>query len=403
MDKAAINLPHILMLHNRYQYAGGEDACTEIETDLLRQAGHSVTLVESHNDRIKQFSKIEQLQLLISTAWNPQAYREMRSRLQGLRPDLLHVQNFFPLFSPSVHAAAQSLQIPTVQHLRNFRLACLNSYLLRDGKVCEACLGRNPWRGIVYRCYRDSLPASIGVWNLITFNRRRGTWLRDVDAFITPSQFAAEKLLQAGVPGDRLHIKPDAVADPLEGKSVLPLPEKPIFVFVGRLSQQKGVMTLLEAWRRLNQVEWQLDLVGEGDQSQTLRQFAQEKGLANVHFRGQLPRSQVLEIMQSATAVVVPSQSYETFGRSVIEAFACGRAALVSNLGGLAELVKDDQTGFVISHIDVDAWVERLQWSGDRPLEMARMGQQARQAYLQNYTPAINYHHLMAIYQGVLA
>ncbi len=390
------------MIHNRYQYAGGEDASTKAEIDLLRQNKHKVTLLEDSNERIEKFSTLEKLELFFTAAWNNKSYQQLRLQLQQLKPDLLHVQNFFPLFSPSIHAAAKSLDIPTIQHLRNFRLGCLNAYLFRKGKICEACIGKNPWRGLVYRCYRGSLPASLGVWNMITYNRWRGTWLKDVDAFITPSQFAAKKLIEIGISSDRLYVKPNITPDPLVGQSIPPLPDRPTFLYIGRLSPEKGIITLLKAWEKLARSQWQLEIVGDGAQRQELEQLKSDRQLNNVNFRGYQPSQKVWEAIKQATAIIVPSQWYETFGRVVIEAFACGRGVLVSNLGALSELVKEGETGFLISPDDIDAWVEKIEWSGNNYIEMTRIGQQCRQVYLQQYTPEVNYQKTIEIYRQVL-
>lgn len=403
MNNPTINALHILMLHNHYQYAGGEDVCVKTEVELLRKAGHEVSVIAEHNDKIRNFSVLDQLQLLVTTAWNPKVYRKICSLLRQSRPNLLHVHNFFPLFSPSVHAAAKFLGIPTIQTLHNFRLGCLNGYLLRDNKICEICLGHNPWKGVMYHCYRESLPASLGVWSMVTFNRWRGTWLRDVDAFITPSKFAAQKFLEIGIPENRLYVKPNMIPDPLVGQTMSAAPTKPTFVFVGRLSPEKGAMTLLQAWKQLAEPEWQLDIVGCGIQQQDLEKFVKEQELSNVNFSGYLALFQVLEVIKSATAVVVPSQWYETFGRVIIEAFGCGKVVLAANLGALSELVQEDKTGFLIPHADVNAWVERLRWCGNHPEQIDRIGKNARQTYQQLYTPEINYRQILEIYKRVLA
>ncbi len=393
---------HIFMLHNHYQYMGGEDTSTQAEIAILKQFKHQVTYVEEHNDRIKQFSIFDKLKLFFTTAWNPHQAKSLKSQLKILKPDILHVQNFFPLFSPSVHQAARSLNIPSIQHLHNFRFGCLNASLFRENQICEVCVSKNPWRGIFYRCYRGSLPGSLAVWNMITVNRWRKTWEKNVDAFITPSHFAANKLIQMGIPGDRLYVKPNVTADPLPNQIIPALPERPTFLFIGRLSSEKGVMTLLKAWEKLNQPEWQLNIAGDGPQKVELDTFVHERNLTNVVFLGHQTKEQVITAIQNATAVLVPSQWYETFGRVVIEAFACGRVAIVSDLGALAELVKDQTTGFLVPHSNIDAWVERLEWAGTHLLEIVAMGQNARLAYQQNYTPEINYQQTMDIYQRVL-
>ncbi len=389
------------MLHNRYQLPGGEDASTMAEVALLREAGHDVVLLERHNDGIQQLSGGGKLALAAATVWNWQSDRQLRHHLRHTPVDLLHVQNFFPLWSPSVYQAARAADIPVLQHLRNFRLACLNAYLLRGGHVCEACLGKNPWRGLYHRCYRQSLPASLTVWSMLTFHRWRKTWDRDVDGFVTPSQFAARKLSHAGIPDDRLHVKPDFIPDPLGDQPIPKLPDTPTFVFIGRLNEQKGVALLLQAWRQLQQPDWRLELVGDGDQRTNLQRFTQEFTLTNVRFHGQLPAVDVLRLLQAAWAVVVPSQSYETFGRVVIEAFACGRSAIVANLGALPELVQDGVTGWHLPHNDPGAWAECLQWAGNHASRLTTMGYTARQAYLAGYTPSVNYQQLLGIYQAL--
>ncbi|WP_228016061.1 glycosyltransferase [Synechocystis salina] len=390
------------MLHNRYQYVGGEDVSTQTEIAILRQFWHQVTYLEEHNDRIKQFSSLDKIRLFLSTAWNHQEAKSLGSQLQTLRPDLLHVQNFFPLFSPSVHKAAKSLDIPTIQHLRNFRLGCLNGYLYRNNDICESCIGHNPWRGVAYRCYRNSLPSSLAVWNMITYSRWRCTWQNDVDAFITPSQFAANKLIEIGIPDDRLYIKPNITADPLPNQQILPPPQRPTFLFIGRLSPEKGAMTLIKAWEKLKQPEWHLNILGGGPQKPELEGFADNYALSNIRFLGYQSQKKVVEAINNATVIVVPSQWYEIFGRVVIEAFACGRPVIVSNLGALPEIVDEGKTGFIVPATNINAWTELLEWCSENPSILIKMGQKARQVYSQKYTPEINYQQLMSIYHQVL-
>ena len=392
----------ILMLHNRYQYGGGEDISTLQEVKMLQSMGQNVELVERSNDSIQSFSLAEKVSLFFSSSWDFSSAAWLKSKCLLSRPDLLHVQNFFPLFSPSIHRAAKQLNIPTIQHLRNFRLGCLNAYLFRRGKVCEACVGHNPWRGVWYRCYRQSLPASLGVWQMVTVNRLRSTWSKDVDAFIVPSQFAARKLVEVGIPENRLHIKADFLSDPLINQQVLPPPERPTFLYLGRLSPEKGILTILKAWQQLKQPDWRLILAGDGAQRTELENFCQENQLIGVSFLGYQSASTVVSLIQRATAVLVPSLWYETFGRVVVDAFACGRPALVSDLGALAELVNDGETGLRVKPEEVSDWQDKLLWSANNMGKLEQMGQTARRVYLERYTPETNYQCLMGIYNHVL-
>lgn len=391
-----------LFLHNYYQNSGGEDVSTAAEIEILRQAGHQVQLLEWHNNSIAAMSKSEKLALFWRSTWNLKAQTRVQEKLQEMQADLLHVQNFFPLASPSVYTAARTLDIPVVQHLRNFRLGCLNAYLYRQGQVCEDCVGQNPWRGVVRRCYRGSLPASVSLWQMLTYHRRRNTWNKDVDAFITPSYFAAKKLIEIGIPAEKIYVKPNFVNDPLKYDNIPPLPEQPTFLFAGRLSAEKGVMGLLKAWQMVDKSDWRLVIVGDGPEKLSLQAFCQEHNLLNVYFMGRMALSKLIVLIQGSTILLVPSQWYETFGRVVIEAFACGRAVICSNLGALAELVSDSENGFLVESGNAQMWAEHILWCGANPTSVRQMGQNGRILYLEKFTPEKNYRELISIYKQIL-
>lgn len=395
-------VPSILMLHNRYQYVGGEDVSTAQEVRLLEKKGHHVTLIERSNQEIQSYSPLQKAKLALTTTWNLDSAEWLKTYLQTHPVDLLHVQNFFPLFSPSVHGMAHKLGIPSVQHLRNFRLGCLNTYLYRDYQICEQCVGCNPWRGVAYRCYRGSLLASISLWAMLTVHRQRKTWHKDVDAFITPSQFAANKLVEIGLPAERLFVKPNFIEDPLVDGEVSPYPAVPTFIFIGRLSPEKGVMTLIKAWKLVKQTDWQLWILGNGPLKADLEQFCKEHQLQNVHLYGHRSLKETLQLLQKASMLVAPSDCYETFGRSIVEAFACGRGALVSDIGAPAELVEDGKTGFLIPYQNETVLAERITWCGTSSSVIQEIGRQARQIYLQRYTPDVNYRVVMDIYSQIL-
>src|SRR5262249_18509694 len=168
----------ILMLHNRYLVPGGEDVSVPAEAALLARHGHEVELLEQDNRRVEELGKTR---TAMRALWSSEAMRLVTAKLRACRFDVLHVQNFFPLWSPSVYYAAARCRVPVVQTLRNYRLLCSNAVFFRKNRVCEDCLGRfAPWPGIVHACYRNSRAASSVVTAMIGLHKIAGTWLNRV-------------------------------------------------------------------------------------------------------------------------------------------------------------------------------------------------------------------------------
>ena len=224
----------ILLCHNYYQQRGGEDQSFEDEAPLLEDRGHAVVRYTVHNDEIERMSRWEVAQ---RTIWNRHALRQLRQLIRRERPQVMHCTNTFPLISPAAYAAAHPEGIAVVQALRNYRLICPNALLLHDGQVCEACVGKTfAWPSIQHACYRNSRAATAVVASMLAFQRFRQTWLRQVDLFYTLTQFARQKLVQGGVPADRIWTKSNFVdPDPGVGTG-----DGRFAVFVGRLSAERG-------------------------------------------------------------------------------------------------------------------------------------------------------------------
>lgn len=379
----------ILMCHNRYRPpAGGEDLSASAEVALLREAGAEVETYEVSNEAIPDRPGVR---YGVRTLWSTESYREVRRRLRAGRHRVLHVQNFFPLLSPAVFWAARQEGVAVVAALRNYRLACVNGLLYRDGRICEDCLGRLPLPAVRHRCYRESLLASSAVAGMIISHRVLRTWQRAVDVFVTPSQFARRKLAQAGLDASRVLVKPNFVhPDPGprggEGRFV---------VYAGRLSPEKGIRTLLDAWRALDGAV-RLVVVGAGPLQSEIQRAARE--LPGIEFRGQAEPSEVLRLMGEAALVVVPSVWYETFGRVVAEAFAVGTPVVASNIGPLAEMVEPGRNGALVPPGDPGALAATVRELLADPDSLATMREGARRTYEAYYTAGRNLELLEAIY-----
>lgn len=375
------------MVHNAYQYPGGEDTVVESEIDMLRSNGHVVETYARSNDDVAGMSP---LFLAWDTLWSHRTVRELQDRIATSRPDVIHVHNTFPLISPSLYWAAARAGVPVVQTLHNFRLMCLNALFLRDGKVCEDCMGRLPWRGVVRACYRGSRAASVALIAMLALHRALGTYRTKVPRYIALNEFCRGKFVAAGLPAERIAVKPNFVDFPAPASA-----ERASLLFVGRLSVEKGIATLADALRLSPAVT--LRVAGVGPEAGLL------DGIDGVSRLGSVSRDTVRMEMSRAIALVVPSIWYENFPRTIVEALASGLPVIASRIGALAEIVRDGETGLLFEPGNPRDLADKMAWTLAHPDEMRRMGEAARQDYELHYTPERNYRMLLDIYNDAIA
>ncbi len=383
----------ILTLHNRYRLRGGEDESTESEVTLLADRGHVVRAITVDNHAL---TSGRAWQAGLTAVWNRRSYQTVLHAIRRFRPDIVKVHNFFPLLSPSVYYAAHAEGVPVVQTLHNYRLLCPAATFFRNGSVCEECMGKAlEWPGIIHGCYRGSRAATAAVVAMNTSHRLAGTWRGKVSVYITPSEFARRKFVEAGFPTEKLVVKPNfLVRDPGFGSG-----GGGFALFVGRFSPEKGLDTVLGAWQRLR-TRINLKLVGEGPLTGDVLRRACT--LPGVQLLGQRPRETVYELMGEAAFLVFPSQWYETFGRVAVEAFAKGTPVIASDLGALPELVHHGRTGLLFRPGDADDLAAKVDWFLSHPAEAQRMRQEARAEFLAKYTADRNYQSLMEIYERAI-
>jgi glycosyltransferase involved in cell wall biosynthesis len=381
------------MLHNRYQIPGGEDQSCAAEASLLRDYGHDVELLEDDNRRIEQLGRAR---TALRAVWSPESYRRIDQKLRSSRFDILHVQNFFPLWSPSVYYAAARNHVPVVQTLHNYRLICVNSLLFRDQHVCEDCLGRLPWRGVVHRCYRGSRGASAAVAGMVSAHRLAGTWRKRIATYIAVSESAREKFIAGGLPAEKIVVKPNFIHPaPAAGQG-----GGGYALYVGRLSPEKGIAAMLEAWQGARNAV-PLKIVGEGPLAELV--VAAERAGRGVEYLGSRTLAEVLELMRRAEFLVFPSEWHETMGRTIMEAFAVGTPVVAARIGPPATMVVQGENGFHFAPGNAAELRERVEWCSSNLACLQGLRGNARRAFEARYTGEANAEMLLSIYRAAQA
>jgi glycosyltransferase involved in cell wall biosynthesis len=388
----------IVLAHNEYQQRGGEDVVFEQEKRILARAGHDVVTYCRSNHEIEELSAIGRATLVIRTVWASDTHRDFGALLDREKPDLVHVHNTLVMISPSIYSACRERGVPVVQTLHNFRLLCPGAQFLRDGQICEDCVEHSLMRSVRHGCYRDSRPATASVALMLAWHRRSGTWDELVDRYIALTDFARDKFIASGFAAEKIIVKPNFVdpdpgAKEGAGKGA---------VYIGRLSKEKGLGTLLDAWKRLP-ANCALQIIGDGPMKEELEEEARRCGLMSIQFRGRLSREGSLAAMKSASFLIMPSEWYEGFPVTLAESFACGTPVICSKLGSMEEIVDDGRTGLHFVPGDAEDLARKIDWAFGHPAEITAMGQAARCEYESRYTSEKAYAHLMDIYEQTVA
>lgn len=383
----------ILICHNYYQQRGGEDNIFAAEAEMLRCQGHEVNTFTVHNDAVNKMSKAR---LALATIWNRASAKKVSNLVRQHRAEIVHFHNTFPLFSPAVYHAARGAGAAVVQSLHNYRLLCPAATFFREGKPCEKCLGKLPVMSVIHGCYRQSSAASAACMAMLGIHRAIGTYRNCVDAYILAiSEFARAKFVQGGLDSTRIFHKPNFLdPDPGAGKG-----DGGFALFVGRLTEEKGIAPLLAAWKIIGS-RIPLVICGDGPMSQIVADAARRQ--SGIDYRGRVELSEVIELMGRASALIFPSLWYEGFPRTIVEAYARGTPVIASELGAMADLIEPGKTGTLFKPgdaVDLSAKILELFSS---PQMLAAMRQPAREKFVSHYTAVTNYPQLLAIYQSAL-
>jgi glycosyltransferase involved in cell wall biosynthesis len=382
----------VLVLHNMHELRGGEDEAVRADVALLRAKGHDVALYCRSYEEIPRGDLLARMGIGFEIFWSPTSSNKIREVLRHFRPDIAHFHSIFPLITPSAYYACRAEGVPTVQTLHNYRLICPAATLLRDGKICELCVGRLPWPAVVYGCYRGSKAQSLVMATAQGAQMALGTWHTQVDAFIALTEFARRLFVRGGLPAERIHVRPNVVDRPAPVRYGRPRSA----IFVGRLSTEKGVDVLLQAWSRIPNIP--LTIVGGGPLLESTRRIIASAALRNVELTGEVSHTEAVERIRRAGMLLLPSIWYEGLPFVLIEALAAGVPVIASNIGGQAEVINDGLNGLLFPSGEVAALVAAVNRLTAAPDLADRLSRGARQVFEERYSPEHSYARLMEIY-----
>jgi glycosyltransferase involved in cell wall biosynthesis len=378
----------ILFLHNRYIYRGGEDESRGQEIAMLRARGEEVLDYALDNAEIKSKNLVT---IGLRSVWNADEAARVKDLIRSTKPDLMKVDNFFPLLSPSIFHAAKEMGVPTVLSVRNYRLVCPSANLFRDGHICTTCVGSKvALAAIQHRCYRQSYLQSAAVVASNAYAHLRGVWTDSVDRYIAVSSFVKQQLVAGGFPESKIVIKPNFISDSGVGDG-----SGGYGLFVGRLTEEKGVRSLLNAWPHIPQ-SVPLKIIGDGPLEPVVRQAAEAD--PRIEYVGRKSLTEVCDYLEKAAFLIFPSEWYEPFGRTIVEAYSKGTPVIAALTKPMNAMVEEGITGLLYKpgdSKDLASTVSILMTDSERLIQMRA---HARARYLAAYTEDQNYLQLMEIF-----
>ncbi|MGW8122597.1 glycosyltransferase family 4 protein [Roseivirga echinicomitans] len=377
----------VLQIHNRYQKVGGEESVVEEEKNILLNHGHQVFQFIKDSAEIADYSKLELFNLLLRQRASKQVAEALRQVINEFKPDICHVHNVYPLISPVVFSVCNSMGIPVVQTLHNYKMVCTNGLLFREGEVCELCLNKSLYYSIKYKCYRDSYLATAVQADTLEFHRKKGTWSEKVDRYICLTDFQKEKLVSGGMREEIMSVKPNFI------KAIdLNVSYEDFFLFVGRLDYSKGLADLLYLFEH-NKVS-KFVVIGESDDPKVFNTFP------NVKFIGKKDRAEVWNYMSRCKAVIFPSKYYEGMPMVILESFALKKAVIARNIGAMSSMISHNNNGLKYDEAKgLEQLVRELDEDDSR---LKTLGNNAYSTFREKYNDDVGYQNLIQLYTDVL-
>jgi len=388
----------ILICHNYYQKKGGEGQSVLKEKELLKSKGHRVILFSKNNQEINNYTFVQKAKLPYEMIFSQSTYKKVIEIVREEKPDIAHIHNVFPLISPSVYYALEKMNIPLVQTVHNYRLLCPNGlFLNNEGEICEKCKRGNFFNAVMGKCYRNNYMQTFGMAFILWLHSKLKTFANKIDVFIAPSNFLKKKLIEGGIPKGKIVVKPHFI----KCEKIKPSYEFDSYaVYMGRLSREKGLFTLLRACKGIPGVT--LRIMGDGPIRNELENFVIQKEITNVELLGFIGEPKRFEILKKAIFMIFPSECYENFPYAIIESFACGTPVIASRIGAITELVEEGKNGLLFEPGNVEDLRKKILYFIKNPKLIIPMRHYAREIAEKKYNSEVGYRNLMQIYNRLL-
>jgi glycosyltransferase involved in cell wall biosynthesis len=391
----------ILLAHNFYQSSApsGEDVVFKNEVQLLKNNGIKVITYEKYNDDIKTLS--DKFRAVFTVMWSNKTYNDLKNLIKKEKPDVVHFHNIWYLMSPSAYYACKDSGVPVVQTFHNFRLFCANGLCQRKGEQCFECLGKIPWKGVLYRCYKQSVLYSLPIAITECVHNCRKTWVNKIDAVVALTRNAKNVFIRHGIPEGKIFIKSNfLVSSPEPSEN-----SDDYCLFLGRLSSEKGVLNLIDAFKILLsiiRVNISLKIIGDGPLRSVLEKTVKDHPITNIEILGKKSHAESMEILKKAKFVVIPSIWFEMFPMVLVEAFAHGKPVIASRVQNHSELIQDKKTGVLFNPADPEDLAVKMKWMIENEDARLEIGKNARKEFEEKYTAEKNFEILMNIYKKVI-
>ncbi len=383
----------ILLIHNTYQQKGGEDSVFENEYKLLNEKNIVEKLLFNNND-IK--SPLDKLKVGFNSIYNKNSAKIVKEKIEEFNPDIIHVHNFFPVASPSIFYSANQFNIPIVMTLHNYRLICPNALLFHNNKICEKCINKSfAINGVLNGCYRESKVQTFALAFMSYIHKKRKTWNNRVDKYIALTNFAKDKILNSSLNLDKnqIIVKPNFVED-----NGFDYDKEEYFLFIGRLSIEKGIELLLRSFENSNK---KLLIIGGGPLETIVKESVKKN--TNIKYLGFQNKKFIIDKLKKAKALIFTSIWYEGMPMTILESFSTGTPVIAPNIGGPNEIVKDYINGLIYKANNLNSLSTKIDMLASNSNIHKQLCLEARNFYEQKYSVKKNYEFLINIYKEVIS